>query len=274
MRCAACRIHALHPSAVPRPACLPSMHACSASSSLRCVPHLLALPTDCCRRRRRRCWWMRCWRRTPCSCWCTGCRLSTRRWVDCVVRAAWARATRACICAYVRACATAHTHAHSRYASTVAVPGIFSDEASAVCSILASASLNCLPLSCPCPRQASSEEASAVYNILAIIENMIDLKPSVAEDVVEQTKVGPSLSVAPPLPVRPARCTRGRCTQDGGLQRKSRLVRRRRWRGRRGAPWAARWLRMQQAGAGRLPLRASRLLHLPLIRFLPVCRSS
>ncbi|PSC73978.1 beta-catenin 1 [Micractinium conductrix] len=37
--------------------------------------------------------------------------------------------------------------------------------------------------------KASSEEASAVYNILAIIENMIDLKPSVAEDVVEQTKL-------------------------------------------------------------------------------------
>ncbi len=33
------------------------------------------------------------------------------------------------------------------------------------------------------------EEASAVYNVLAIIENMIEVKPAVAEQAVEKTKV-------------------------------------------------------------------------------------
>lgn len=36
------------------------------------------------------------------------------------------------------------------------------------------------------------EEASAVYNVLAIIENMIEVKPAIAEQVVEKTKVRPA----------------------------------------------------------------------------------
>lgn len=34
-----------------------------------------------------------------------------------------------------------------------------------------------------------AEEASAVYNVLAIIENLIEVKPAIAEQVVEKTKV-------------------------------------------------------------------------------------
>jgi beta-catenin-like protein 1 len=35
-----------------------------------------------------------------------------------------------------------------------------------------------------------AEEASAVYNILAIIENVVEVKPELAETVFEKTKVG------------------------------------------------------------------------------------
>lgn len=34
-----------------------------------------------------------------------------------------------------------------------------------------------------------AEEASAVYNVLAIIENLIEVKPAIAEQVVEKTKL-------------------------------------------------------------------------------------
>ena len=36
------------------------------------------------------------------------------------------------------------------------------------------------------------QEASAVYNVMSIIENMIEVKPEVAELVLDKTKVGSS----------------------------------------------------------------------------------
>ena len=41
--------------------------------------------------------------------------------------------------------------------------------------------------------QASEEEATAVFNVLSTFENMIEVKPEVAELAVEKTKVGRSI---------------------------------------------------------------------------------
>lgn len=46
-----------------------------------------------------------------------------------------------------------------------------------------------LPPCCPVVAQVP-EEASAVYNVLSIIENVIDVNPGIAETVVQKTKVG------------------------------------------------------------------------------------
>jgi hypothetical protein len=68
------------------------------------------------------------------------------------------------------------------------------EEASAVYSILAiieNMRQFCLPC-VPCifaPFQQVAEEASAVYNVLAIIENMIEVRPDIAEQVVAKTKL-------------------------------------------------------------------------------------
>lgn len=42
------------------------------------------------------------------------------------------------------------------------------------------------------------EEASAVYNVLSIIENMIEVTPAIADTVVEKTKVGAGQQEAGP----------------------------------------------------------------------------
>lgn len=45
-----------------------------------------------------------------------------------------------------------------------------------------------LPFLPPCMQVP--EEASAVYNVLSIIENMVEVRPAVAEQVLAKTKVG------------------------------------------------------------------------------------
>ncbi len=48
--------------------------------------------------------------------------------------------------------------------------------------------------------EGADEEAAAVYAALSILENMVELKPEVSEQVVEKTKVGARPPPPPPSP--------------------------------------------------------------------------
>lgn len=57
--------------------------------------------------------------------------------------------------------------------------------------------------------EAVQEEAAAVYNVLAIFENCVEVKPEVAELLFEKTKVRAGRGRAPP------RCQASRCSSSG-----------------------------------------------------------